>query len=159
MVDESAVSRSGTPAGSAELALIVRWRHRSGRAARCLARVHVPALPDRPLALLTEYAENPTGVGIANDPGGAADALLAVLPAGLVEPGDLRWVLHHGGFSYVDSPGAPETFTAVTLRWDGRHHQSDLTDQRLLTPAEWDLMRGDMPLAPVGEVLAELGER
>jgi hypothetical protein len=158
-VADEHILRSRTAAGSEELALIVRWQHRNGRPGRYLARVHVPAPPARPLALLTEYAENPTGVGITTDADGAAQALIEVLPAGLAEPGDLLWVLHHGAFSYYDAYGEPDTFTVVDLRWDGGHYRGDLSDQRLLKGDQFNFMRGDMPLEPVADVLARLGER
>jgi hypothetical protein len=145
-----------TASGAQELALIVAWRHRNGPWARCLARVHLPSPPTRPLVVLSEYAENPTGTGIVNDFAGAANALLGALPVGLVKPGEPRWLAHHGAFSYHDAQDAPETFTAVTLTWDGTRYRGDLGGQRMLSRAEADTMLADMRLAPVEELLARL---
>jgi hypothetical protein len=139
-----------------DLTFIVRWRHRNGRDARCLARVF---LTDPALAVLTEYAENPVNTGIVNDFPGAADAVLAALPSGSVEPASVRWIAHHGAFSYFDSSGAPETFTAVELTWDGAHYQGDLRAQRLMPSAEVETRLANLSLEPVTVVLAKLGER
>lgn len=135
---------------------IVRWNHASGRGtAFCLARLILRSGPTRPVMVLTELAGNPDAVGLVSDVAGAVPAALDTLGAG-VNPSSVVWLVQHGAFSSYDAAGAPETFTEVTVTFDGTRFHSDLPDQRLLSPAETEALRRDLVLAPVETVLADL---
>ncbi|TDU90235.1 hypothetical protein EV138_3820 [Kribbella voronezhensis] len=124
---------------------MIRWQHSSGGSAYCLGRLARSA-PERPVVVLSELAGNPDAVGLVSDYAGAATAAAALFG---VDPTSVRWLAHHGDFSSYDAAGAPETFTEVQLHSDGSRLHSDLTDQRLLSPAESETL--SRSLGPITE--------
>jgi hypothetical protein len=88
-----------------------------------------------------------------------AEALLAALPPECgIDPGDVTWITHHGEFSYPDALDAPEVFTLASLRWDGHGYEEDLRERRRLRGEELRAALGGVELAPVPEVLRQLGQ-
>lgn len=90
------------------------------------------------------------------DLSGAVPAALAALDPTL-DSQSVMWLAHHGAFSSPDLAGAPETLTAVQIRFDGTF-RSDLTDQRLLPREESDALRRLLGLIPVPQVLAGMDD-
>jgi hypothetical protein len=144
------VNSPAEPTDEHRRATLIRWQHRSGDQAEALARLIT--LPEAPVIVLSELASNPDATGLVSDFAGAASAALDILGAGLT-PASIRWLAHHGDFSSHDAQGAPETFTEVEVRFDGGQLHSDLTDQRLLQPAEAHALTRDLDLEPVPDAL------
>ena len=149
------IDRSGTVE---QASCILRWSHRLGGAAHCLARL-VIAAPSTPLvAVLSEIASNPDELGIIGDFAAAADAFVGVVASavgGLDDPAGVIWVAHHGPFSSHD-PAGPETFTEIALAFDGQHYHDDLLGDRLWGVEEVTRRVRPLRLKPVPEALAEL---
>jgi hypothetical protein len=139
---------------SRDHAALVRWQHRNGAPAYCLGRLVIRPGLERPVVVLSELAGNPDAVGLITDFPGAVPAALAALDPTL-DSQSVLWLAHHGAFSSYDAAGAPETFTAVRVRFDG-NYRSDLIDQRLLPPEETDPLRQLLDLAPVPQVLSSI---
>lgn len=134
-------------------ATIVHWQHRRGGPAHCLARLFSSA-SGQPVAILSEVRSNPEGYGITGDFAAAAEAMLRLMPA-TIDPAAVRWLAHHGDFSYPDAGGAPETFTEVELVWDGQYHD-ELSRHRRLDPAQTAALQAQFRLEPVLDVVARL---
>jgi len=139
---------------SREQAAIVHRQHRNGAPAHCLARLTIGPSLERPVVVLSELASNPDAVGLITDLPGAVPAALAALDPTL-DSQSVVWLVHHGPFSSYDAAGAPETFIAIQVHFEG-NYRSDLTDQRLLGPEEADSLRKLLGLAPVPNVLSSL---
>ncbi|MFC4517968.1 hypothetical protein [Streptomyces ehimensis] len=134
----------------------VHWTHAIGRPAHCLARL-VPAHgAERPVVVLTELADNPDARGVSSDVVGAAAAVLATEAAAGLDPQAVRWFTQHGPYSSYEATGA-ETFTEVVMPFAGGRYHDDLTGHRLLGPAEAAELAARLRLAPVLDVLAQLG--
>ena len=142
---------------SRDQAAIVRWQHRDGGLAYCLGRLVVRPRLDRPVVVLSELASNPDSLGLITDLSGAVPAALAALDPTL-DSQSVLWLAHHGDFSSYDAAGAPETLTAIQVRFDGSY-RSDLADQRLLPPEEADSLRQLLGLAPVPQVLSSIDDQ
>jgi len=139
-------------------AAIVRWQHSAGGPAYCLARLVVRPAPEPPVVVLTELAGNSDAVGLTSDFGGAATAALAVFGPNLqADPRSIVWLAQHGDFSSYDAAGAPETFTEVSVDFDGRWFSCELTDHRLLPVDQAAGWRQALGLDPVVAALAVLG--
>lgn len=67
------------------------------------------------------------------------------------------WYTQHGPFSYYENFGE-ETFTELSLERDSGHYHDPIEKQRLLTWEEADELRRKLSLAPVDEVLTDLGQ-
>jgi hypothetical protein len=68
-------------------------------------------------------------------------------------PAAVRWVLHHGPWSYPEDVG-PETWTSVHLAWDaGRYHDDIETHELITDPEQLQALRG---MRPVLQVLEEM---
>jgi hypothetical protein len=149
--------KNTTSDGMCRLSGIVSWPHRRGGQAHCLARVFIPRAGERrPTAVVSEIRSNPDGIGIIDDFPAVADAVLAAVGrTATIAPAAITWLAHHGAFSYADIPG-PETFTEVTLTWDGEHYQGDFTGHRLLTRPDHGAITANLALEPVASVLADL---
>jgi hypothetical protein len=144
-------------AESRDRATLVRWQHRNGSPAYCLGRLVIRPGLDRPVVVLSELAGNVDGASLTTDFPGAVPAALAALDPTL-DSQSVLWLAHHGAFSSYDAAGAPETLTAVQVRFDGNYH-SDLTDQRLLPPEEADSLHQLLGLAPVRQVLDSIDDQ
>jgi hypothetical protein len=59
-------------------------------------------------------------------------------------------------FSY--DPAGPETFTEITLAFDGQRYPDDLVGDRLLTDVEVTQRVTPLSLRPVEQVLTDLGQ-
>lgn len=149
------VERSGV---AEQVSCVVRWAHPLGEHAHCLARLVLGAPTAAVVAVLSEIASNPDELGITGDFAAAADAFLDVLRgAGReVDPTEMVWIAHHGPFSSYD-PAGPETFTEVTLVYDGQRYHDDLSRHQLLTGGEVSQRIKPLGLRPVEQVLADLG--
>ncbi len=134
-------------------ATVVHWQHRRGGAAHCLGRLF-SSESGRPVVILSEVRSNPEGYGITGDFAAAAEAMLRAVPAPM-DPAMVRWIAHHGDFSYPDAGGSPDTFTAVELEWDGRYHD-DLARHRRLDPAQTAALTAQFRLEPALDVMATL---
>lgn len=144
--------------GAPHFTALVNWQHRRGPA-HCLVRAAYDPQALRAVAVVSELASNPDDRGITADFGRVADAVLPLLRE--VFPEDVRqavWIAHFGDFSYHD-PGGPETFTQVSLRWEGDHFADDRKGDRRLSEADVLGLLGGRPLRPVPEVLSELGRQ
>jgi hypothetical protein len=141
--------------GGRKVAMLLTWEHAHGGQARCLARLALPQTAARPVAVLSELAENPRGLGLASDVPGAARAFQAQMSSyAVLEGPTVVWLLHHGSFSSADAYGAPETFTRVAPA----AADAGLTgaSQQLLTPGEVLDDIAPLDLSPVEAVLDEL---
>ncbi|MBV8996028.1 MAG: hypothetical protein JO287_20535 [Pseudonocardiales bacterium] len=138
---------------------LVRWVHRLGEQAHCLARLVLVAPGAPVVAVLSEIASNPDELGITGDFAVAADAFVqALIGAGRrVDPAHVVWMAHHGPFSSYD-PAGPETFTEVALVYDGQRYHDELSRHRLLTRVEASQRVTPWGLKPVEQVLADLGQ-
>ena len=145
--------------GSVEQAsCVLRWSHRLGGAAHCLARLVIAAPSIPPVAVCSEIASNPDELGIIGDFAAVADAFVEVVASavgGLDEPAGVIWVAHHGPFSSHD-PAGPETFTEIALAFDGQRYHDDLVGDRLWGAEEVTRRVRPLRLKPVCEALAEL---
>ncbi|MGH3671806.1 MAG: hypothetical protein ACRDSH_14410 [Pseudonocardiaceae bacterium] len=148
------IERSGS---IQQVSCILRWSHRLGAQAHCLARLIIGASSTPPVAVLSEIATNPDERGITGDFAAAADAFIEVVASavGDLDPGGVVWIAHHGPFSSHD-PAGPETFTEIALAFDGQHYHDDLTGDRLLTSDDVTRRMGPLGLTPVPEMLADL---
>jgi hypothetical protein len=143
------------PTGGHRRSAMISWQHRSGGQARALARLVALPAPERPVIVLSELASNSDVLGLVTDFSGAVSAALTGLRADLA-PASIRWFAHHGDFSSYDAQGAPETFTEIEVRFAAGQLQSDLKDQRLVTPAQTEALNRRLRLDPVADVLAAL---
>jgi len=136
---------------------LVRWLHRSGAEAHCLARLIDRPAPEPPVIVLTELATNADRNGLTTDFGGAATSALRALGSGRVlDPSAISWLAQHGEFSSYDAQGAPETLTEVSVTFDGQAYHCELTDQRLLPAAEAGSWFRALDLEPVPAAVAGL---
>jgi hypothetical protein len=145
--------------GSVEQAsCLLRWSHRLGGAAHCLARLVITAPSTPPVAVCSEIASNPDELGIIGDFAAVADAFVEVVASavgGLDDPAGVIWVAHHGPFSSHD-PTGPETFTEIALTFDGQRYHDDLVGDRLWGGDEVTRRVRPLRLKPVPEALTEL---
>lgn len=136
---------------------ILHWEHRFGPA-HCLARLHLPGPPDVPVAIVSEIRSNPGERGIGSHFPVVADALLSALPAEVtVRPSEVVWVAHFGEFSSYEALDAPDNYLRILLAWDGEHYGGDVSGHLVMGRTEVDDVIGHIGLAPVAEVLQELG--
>ncbi|WP_433178779.1 hypothetical protein [Actinoallomurus sp. CA-150999] len=143
--------------GGHTISCILRWPHYWGGQAHCLARAVVTGPPEVPVAVLSELASNPDLLGISADFPAAATAFLTVLSAhAAVDPQEVRWLAQHGHYSSYDPTGG-ETLTEVTMAFDGHHYHGNLRGHRLLHLEETAQLLKHLNLAPVPDVLLQLG--
>ena len=136
------------------LAAIVSWQHRRGGKAHCLVRLYDHG--GTVTAVVSEVASNPAGRGAADDFPRLAGIIARLACAELgAEPGAMKWVAHHGAFSYPDSFGG-DTFTEIPLDWDGARFYGDLRAHRLVPVEDVQAVVDDPGLGDVGTVLADL---
>src|SRR5947209_10812184 len=150
------IDRSGTVE---QVSCLLRWSHRLGGAAHCLARLVITAPSTPPVAVCSEIASNPDELGIIGDFAAVADAFLEVVASavgGLDEPAGVIWVAHHGPFSSHD-PTGPETLTEIALAFDGQRYHGDLVGDRLWGGEELTGRVRPLRVQPVPGALAELG--
>lgn len=134
---------------------IIRWQHAAGGSAYCLGRLVLRPAPEPSVIVLTELAGNPDVLGLTGDFGGAATAALGVFASRLqADPRSIVWLAQHGEFSSYDAAGAPETLTAVAVRFDGQRFTCELTDHRLLPVEEAAAWQQALQLQPVRAALA-----
>jgi hypothetical protein len=135
---------------------LLQWTHGGRDSAHCLARLILPPA-GRPVAVVSELRSNPDRFGVSDDFARVAEAFLeAMRPVAPVEPADVRWVAHHGAFSYHDSAGAEDSFTAIDLCWDGHHYHDDPARHRLMSAEETTEVLAGVELEPVPVALDEL---
>jgi hypothetical protein len=145
-----------TAPGIRQFQTILHWRHPYGPA-HCLARVHLPD-GGGTMAIVSEIRSNSRERRIGEHIPLVADALLTVLPPDLgVRPQDVKWFVHVGEFSSYDALDAPEDFVRITLDWDGGHYRGDISGHHIMSRPEVDDLLRRVPLAPMPEVLRELG--
>ncbi len=143
-------------AGSRKVAMLLEWDHARGGRAQCLARLALTKDSNRPVAVLSELAENPRRLGLASDVEGAARAFRDHMsPYANLDGSTVVWLLHHGAFSSVDALGAPETFTRVAPRTTDFESPS-VSGQQLLSPGQVLDDVTPLELSPVEAVLDEL---
>ena len=66
-------------------------------------------------------------------------------------------VAHLGEFSSYDAIDAPEDFLHVVLDWDGGRYHGDMHGHHIMSERDIADLRNDVSLAPVPDVLRELG--
>ncbi|MCW2916407.1 MAG: hypothetical protein JWN52_4475 [Actinomycetia bacterium] len=133
---------------------ILKWLHDNGEA-HCLARVFEP-LDDKPIVVISEIRSNPDHRDIGSEPAKVAEALLRLSElAGTLSPTSTLWLLHHGDFSYYDG-GGEDTFTRLTMIWDGDHFYSSLDSYELLESSTVRELVGPLSLESVPQVLQQL---
>jgi hypothetical protein len=136
---------------------VLRWPHRRGGTAHCLARVRLldGAGGDEPLqrgsavVILSELRDNPRGLSITADvPGAVLAARHALLPAAC-SPEAVTWLLHHGPFTTYDIVDPADTLTRIVPRGDGAGYTDDVHDHELLTPEQTAMVMRSLGLGPV----------
>jgi hypothetical protein len=140
-----------------QLTQVLHWQNRwSGPAHTLLRAFHDPTARET-VVVVSELADNPMERGITGDFQSVADAALPLLRRHLSpDLGHIVWIAHFGDFSSYD-PGGPETFTRIAVtETDGVHEENLHEDRRLTAQQVTELLKG-RTLAPVPEVLAQLG--
>ncbi len=142
---------------------LLRWSHRHGGTAHCLARArlldtgaHGDGAQQAPVmqavVVLSELRDNPRGRGITADVPGALRAARAVLLPSAYPPDRVIWLVHHGQFSTYD-PAGPDTLTRLAPHWDGQVHLDDVHDHELLGQDLTAALTRSLGLGPVEDVL------
>lgn len=152
MLTESPITGAG-----GQIAALVRWKHRRGRPAHCLARLY-PA-DEKVIAVISELASNPNDLGIANDFAAVATEVLRVAREEIgVDPDQLVWLAHHGAFS-VAGAYDPDTFTLIPLTWTGDAYVDDLHTHQVLPASVVNKLLGSFEFRQVPEVVDALQHR
>ena len=142
--------------GVRQFQTIHHWQHPYGPA-HCLVRLHLPD-GGPAVAVVSEIRSNSDERRFGLHFPTLADALVAALPPGIdVRPEDIRWVTHLGEFSSYDAIDAPEDFLHVVLDWDGGRYRGDMRGHHIMSERDIADLRNDVSLAPVPDVLRELG--
>jgi hypothetical protein len=119
--------------------------------------VHLPSTGLAPAVVSIIRSNSQTRNTGSNFPA-VADAALAALPQDVeVDPRTVMWVSHYGEFSSYDAYAMPEGFARITLTWDGTRYHGDLDDIHILTATDAEGLLAGVSLAPVPDVLRDLG--
>ena len=155
MADESSRTIQES-SGVRQFQTILHWQHKNGPA-HCLLRVHLPRTGPA-LAIVSDIRSNDETRDTGSEFPAVADTALAALPPDVeVDPRTVTWFEHYGEFSSYDSYSAPEGFARITLTWDGTRYHGGLADIHILKRNEWETLLAGVSLAPVPDVVRELG--